>query len=252
MNSCKVGAMVAVLAAAAVLQAGTEPLDSIHDIVGGTSINFEQPGNYVNDILPAYDILAEPNRPVTTFVYWVVGNYDAPISNRAGFSQPVLLYTTGEPWDHIGMTMIGSLLWEDRIFTVNAYGQYGELLGSDTRLFDPGSSQPEYNAAALFMGFSSTTPIYSFEMLSDNGNVGWDYLTFHTFSEPDTRADMNCDGVIDAFDIDPFVLALTDPAGYAAAYPNCDIYNGDINGDGLIDAFDIDPFVECITTGQCP
>ena len=69
---------------------------------------------------------------------------------------------------------------------------------------------------------------------------------------PDTRADMNCDGMIDAFDIDPFVLALTDPAGYAAAFPNCDINNGDINGDGLIDAFDIDPFVECITTGQCP
>ena len=61
--------------------------------------------------------------------------------------------------------------------------------------------------------------------------------------------DLNCDGVLDAFDIDPFVLALTDPDGYAVAYPDCDINNADINGDGTIDAFDIDPFVEILTGG---
>jgi hypothetical protein len=31
--------------------------------------------------------------------------------------------------------------------------------------------------------------------------------------------DVNCDGAINAFDIDPFVLALTDPVAYAAEYP---------------------------------
>ena len=31
--------------------------------------------------------------------------------------------------------------------------------------------------------------------------------------------DLNCDGAINAFDIDPFVLALGDPAGYAARVP---------------------------------
>ena len=51
--------------------------------------------------------------------------------------------------------------------------------------------------------------------------------------------DMNCDGVLDAFDIDPFVLALTDPAGYEQQYPDCDIMLADINGDGTIDAFDM-------------
>ncbi len=55
--------------------------------------------------------------------------------------------------------------------------------------------------------------------------------------------DMNCDGSLNAFDIDPFVLALTDPAGYAAAYPDCDIARADINEDGVVNAFDIDPFV---------
>ena len=58
--------------------------------------------------------------------------------------------------------------------------------------------------------------------------------------------DLNCDGMLDAFDIDPFVLALTDPAGYAAAFPNCDIMLADCNQDGVVDAFDIDPFVELL------
>ena len=61
--------------------------------------------------------------------------------------------------------------------------------------------------------------------------------------------DLNCDGTLNAFDIDPFVLALTDPAGYAAAYPDCDIMRGDINRDGRVDSFDIDPFVELLIGG---
>jgi hypothetical protein len=61
--------------------------------------------------------------------------------------------------------------------------------------------------------------------------------------------DLNCDGAANVFDIDPFVLALTDPAAYALAYPDCDPRLADINGDGLVDAFDIDPFVLALTGG---
>ena len=61
--------------------------------------------------------------------------------------------------------------------------------------------------------------------------------------------DLNCDGILDAFDIDPFVLALTSPQAYQLAFPDCNIMNADINGDGEIDAFDIDPFVELLTGG---
>lgn len=59
--------------------------------------------------------------------------------------------------------------------------------------------------------------------------------------------DLNCDGVVDNEDIDPFVLAITDPLAYQAAWPNCDLLNGDINGDGLVDNEDIDPFVALLT-----
>jgi len=60
----------------------------------------------------------------------------------------------------------------------------------------------------------------------------------------DLPADMNGDGIVDLFDIDPFVLALTDPEGYATAYPDLNpILLGDMTGDGVLNNFDIDGFV---------
>jgi parallel beta-helix repeat protein len=61
--------------------------------------------------------------------------------------------------------------------------------------------------------------------------------------------DLNCDGRVDNFDITPFVLALTDWAAYAGAFPNCDIMLADTNGDGYVDNFDIMPFVRLLTGG---
>jgi len=58
--------------------------------------------------------------------------------------------------------------------------------------------------------------------------------------------DTNCDGVVNTFDIDPFVLALTSPAEYLAVHPGCPIGNADANGDGSINAFDIDAFVQLL------
>jgi hypothetical protein len=59
--------------------------------------------------------------------------------------------------------------------------------------------------------------------------------------------DLNCDGTVGFADINPFVQALADPAGYEAAYPNCDINLGDVNGDGSVDFADINPFVALLT-----
>ena len=56
-------------------------------------------------------------------------------------------------------------------------------------------------------------------------------------------ADANCDGVVNVFDIDPFVVALTSPAQWSATYA-CDLLcANDCNGDGEVNVFDIDPFV---------
>ncbi len=61
--------------------------------------------------------------------------------------------------------------------------------------------------------------------------------------------DVNCDGSVDFFDIDGFIEAIIDPAGYEAAYPDCDIMLADCNGDGSVDFFDIDSFIELVTGG---
>ncbi len=58
--------------------------------------------------------------------------------------------------------------------------------------------------------------------------------------------DTNCDGVVNNGDIDAFVLALGDPDGYAAAFPDCDINAADCNQDDIINNGDIDSFVELL------
>ena len=50
--------------------------------------------------------------------------------------------------------------------------------------------------------------------------------------------DMNCDGIVNAFDIEPFLDLL-----FGGGQP-CASCTGDVNGDGNIDAFDIEPFLE--------
>jgi hypothetical protein len=65
------------------------------------------------------------------------------------------------------------------------------------------------------------------------------------------RGDMNCNGVVNFDDINPFVLALSNPDAYALAYPWCNAYNADTNCDTGIDFADINAFVQCISVG-CP
>ncbi len=85
-----------------------------------------------------------------------------------------------------------------------------------------------------------------FEPLEDVDNFGLDALHL----APVQRGDMNGDGRINAFDIDPFVIALVDAEAYYALYPELirDVV-GDINYDGVMNVFDIDPFVQLLTSG---
>ena len=69
------------------------------------------------------------------------------------------------------------------------------------------------------------------------------------------RGDLNCDGTVNLFDIDPFVLVLTGaPPNYPeyyAQYPACDHLLADTDCDDTANTFDIDSFVECLAVG-CP
>jgi hypothetical protein len=59
--------------------------------------------------------------------------------------------------------------------------------------------------------------------------------------------DTNCDGALTFKDINPFILALSDPVGYQQAFPDCDIMTADCNLDGLVDFRDINPFVALLS-----
>lgn len=61
------------------------------------------------------------------------------------------------------------------------------------------------------------------------------------------RGDLNCDGMRDNQDIDPFVLALLDPAAYKSAFPDCYRLAADMNEDGAVDNSDLDAFVRMLT-----
>ncbi len=107
--------------------------------------------------------------------------------------------------------------------------------------------------------FISDTPRWAIAFTADDAyphgdryRTGWriaggDFV-FRTTCLPDglLPGDVNCDGLINVYDIDPFVLALTDASAYSAAFPQCDLATADVNGDGGVNAFDIDPFVLCL------
>jgi hypothetical protein len=82
--------------------------------------------------------------------------------------------------------------------------------------------------------------------INDLDEVAWESGGFPTADIRVMRrmpaGDLNCDGHVDAFDIEPFVTALLDRQRYLMVYPSCDPLLGDVNEDGVLDAFDIEPF----------
>jgi subtilisin family serine protease len=68
--------------------------------------------------------------------------------------------------------------------------------------------------------------------------------------ECESVGDLNCDGVTDFADINPFVLYLSNFGLWQATFPGCDPLNGDINGDGVYGQAsfgDINPFVALLS-----
>lgn len=64
------------------------------------------------------------------------------------------------------------------------------------------------------------------------------------------QGDMNGDGQVNTEDINPFILAMTNPAAYALQFPHVDmVYVGDASGDGLVNTEDINGFISLLTGG---
>ncbi|MBN2560707.1 MAG: PQQ-binding-like beta-propeller repeat protein [Phycisphaerae bacterium] len=76
--------------------------------------------------------------------------------------------------------------------------------------------------------------------------TGTNVLAYHTT----TPGDMNCDGVLNGLDVQPFVLALLDPTQYELDFP-CGVGKEDINADGVLDVLDLRLFVQGLLVGRC-
>jgi hypothetical protein len=57
---------------------------------------------------------------------------------------------------------------------------------------------------------------------------------------PCDPCDTNCDGSVDAFDIEPFISLLV------GGGQGCSPCAADVDGNGFVDAFDIEPFINCL------
>lgn len=73
---------------------------------------------------------------------------------------------------------------------------------------------------------------------------GWVVVARNPFAF--ARGDVNCDGRVNALDVEPFVLALFDPRAYEERWPECDARLADTNGDWRVDVFDIETFIELL------
>ncbi len=117
----------------------------------------------------------------------------------------------------------------------------GEINGSSARLgryhvfLPPGNYTLEFSAPGYV---TRTFPV----TVTQNSATVLDVA----LSRPILAGDLNCDGQVNLADINPFVLALTNPSGYQVAFPDCNILNADINGDGLVNLADINPFVRLL------
>jgi probable HAF family extracellular repeat protein len=87
--------------------------------------------------------------------------------------------------------------------------------------------------------------------INDNGEIaGWGTQNGNIRGfvlHATVRGDLNCDGVANFADINPFVLALTNASAYTAAFPNCSRMLADLNADGSVDFADINPFVAVLS-----
>jgi DNA-binding beta-propeller fold protein YncE len=90
----------------------------------------------------------------------------------------------------------------------------------------------------------SGTPMVGGPILADLAGP----ISFADFSSAGP-GDLNCDGAVNFADINPFVLALTSAANYAAAFPDCHRASADVNADGQVNFADINPFVALLCGG---
>jgi hypothetical protein len=147
---------------------------------------------------------------------------------------------------------------------------YAHPLGrwdGDWHIDTPGPADHVWALGAYAEGLATTPVLYAGGHFSTTGNLSWadtDSQFIARWGSPNCRGDLNHDGTVGFADINPFVLAVSSPPGYAAAYPKLAEVNeddefsgglilflGDLNCDGSVGFGDINPFVALLQNPCC-
>ncbi|MCH7870634.1 MAG: hypothetical protein IID33_02940 [Planctomycetes bacterium] len=151
-------------------------------------------------------------------------------------------------WGNSGTQIIGDAAAVTYSNVQGGFNGRGNI-GDDPLFVDPASGN--YHIASGSPAINSGNPAFTPELGDTdidgqkrvwNGRVDIGSDEFGSFA----FGDLNCDGAIDALDIEPFLVALFEPGQYPGRFPNCDIELGDINADGAVDALDIEPFLDLL------
>lgn len=155
------------------------------------------------------------------------GGGEAAQITLQGGAQLSINYSTVQGWTH-NLGGIGNT-GDDPIFVDPQAGDYH--LAASSPAIDRGD--PDYRAAEGELDIDGDPRIWNARI-----DMGADEFR--------PLGDLNCDGAIDALDIEPFLLALFDPDAYESRYPDCEITLADLNRDHAVDAFDIEPFLAAL------
>jgi hypothetical protein len=191
-----------------------------------------------------------------SFLHAIValGPNDIWAAGSINYSEPLFLHWDGSSWTIVAgpagatgeihaLAAIGPAdIWATAAFDSNFYHWDGIGWTSAGNPPVPGATSVNRAGGLAVVGSCDVWSVGSFSTGSAS------FTLVERLAADALPGDLNCDGTVDFADINPFVLALTDPAAYAAAFPNCAIASGDINGDGSVDFGDINPFVALLTS----
>ncbi len=192
-----------------------------------------------------------------SFLHAIValGPNDIWAAGSINYSEPLFLHWDGSGWDIVAgpagatgeihaLAAIGPAdIWATGAFDSNFYHWDGASWTSAGSPPVPGATAVNRGGGLAVVGACDVWSVGSFTTSSAS------FTLVERLQAATLPGDMDCDGTVGFGDINPFILALSDPSGYAAAYPDCSIGNGDINGDGSVDFGDINPFVAMLTGG---
>ncbi|MEM6257919.1 MAG: PEP-CTERM sorting domain-containing protein [Planctomycetota bacterium] len=160
----------------------------------------------------------------------------------------IQVQTLGAPIDQSSVDItIGSSTYTPVDYAQIYGGPSGSPFGGGLRI-----DRYIFNIADFGDGSDTSVETLSFNFDAISSSLSLDRLEIDTASLADgfiseeaaLLGDMNVDGVIDANDVDAFVLALIDPFSYLTTYNANSAAYGDFSGDGEFSNLDIFGFVD--------